>query len=122
MDKQEVKEILAKQLQLLSEKSEDALSEELPALTNAMVKIMKQLLKMDDCGAFADMKGTAERKNDPAAKGEQLQKRLESGKSTINDIRAEFGLNEMSDGNQPIRKDLVRSSSHHRTISVNERK
>lgn len=39
MNKQEVKEILAKQLQLLSEKSEDALPEELPALTNAMVTI-----------------------------------------------------------------------------------
>lgn len=39
MNKQEVKEILAKQLQLLSEKSEDALTEELPALTNAMVTI-----------------------------------------------------------------------------------
>lgn len=39
MDKQEVKEILAKQLQLLSEKSKDALPGELPALTNAMVTI-----------------------------------------------------------------------------------
>lgn len=65
---------------------------------------MKTLILMDDYGVFADMKDTSKTKNNPAAKGAQTQKRLESGKSTINDIRTEFGLNEMSDGNQPIRK------------------
>lgn len=39
MDKQEVKEILAKQLQLLSEKSKDALPGEQMELTTAMIAL-----------------------------------------------------------------------------------
>ncbi len=65
---------------------------------------MKHLIAMDDYGVSADMKGTPRVKNDPADKGAKAQERLESGKSTINDIRAEFGLNEMSDDNRPFRK------------------